>query len=239
MGMADFHTHIIPGIDDGSRDLDETGQLLMQERQHGVTTVVATPHFYAQKTSVSTFLERREAAYEKTMDWIAGQEGMPKLLKAAEVYFFPGMGKASALPQLTIEGTNVLLLEMPFAQWTDSVYREVREIIEKQKLTVLLAHLERFFQYQKDKSILEEVLDLPVYVQINAGSLLEWGSRRLDGKIIKSGLPVVLGSDCHNMRHRKPNLEEGRAVIRKKWGEEVLAAMDRNAQALLSAGTAD
>ncbi len=232
--MIDIHTHVLPGIDDGSRDLEETTELLTEEKAHGVTTVVATPHFYAQKTSVSAFLDKREAAWEKTRTWIETQEGMPKILKAAEVYFFPGMGRASALPSLTIEGTDVLLLEMPFAQWTGSVYEEVKDIIEKQKMTVLLAHLERFYQYQKDKSILNAVLDLPVCLQINAGSLLEWGSRRLDKKILQTGLPVVLGSDCHNMRHRRPNLPEGREMIRKKWGADVLARMDRNAEKLLS-----
>ena len=232
--MIDIHTHVLPGIDDGSSDLKETGLLLTEEKKQGVTTVVATPHFYAQRTSVAAFLEKREAAWERTCEWADSQDGMPKILKAAEVYYFPGMGKASALPDLTIEGTNVLLLEMPFAQWTRSVYQEVKEIIEKQKLTVLLAHLERFYEYQKDKSILEAVLDLPVYVQINAGSLLEWGKRRLDKKILDTGLPVVLGSDCHNMRHRKPNLAEGREMIRKKWGTQVLDLMDAAAGNLLS-----
>ena len=237
--MIDIHTHVLPGIDDGSSDLNETALLLTEEKRQGVTTVVATPHFYAQKTSVASFLQKREAAWEQTCAWAQQQEGIPRILKAAEVYYFPGMGKAAALPQLTIEGTSVLLLEMPFAQWTKSVYQEVKEIIEKQKLTVLLAHLERFYEYQKDRSVLEAVLDLPVYVQINAGSLLDWGKRRLDKKILDTGLPVVLGSDCHNMRHRKPNLTEGREMIRRKWGDRILEQMDAAAQELLGEQTGE
>ena len=60
--MIDFHTHILPGIDDGSRNIDMTVAMLSEEVSQGVTAVVATPHFYANRTSVAAFLERREKA---------------------------------------------------------------------------------------------------------------------------------------------------------------------------------
>ena len=258
--MIDLHTHILPAIDDGSRDIDESMGLIAEEGRQGVSTIVATPHFYAQEMSVKGFLERREEAFRRVMERLGGEEpsgrapaslqtqadpnrapsslqtkGHPRILKGAEVYFFPGMGAAEALPSLTMEGTNVLLLEMPFAQWTGTIYEEVRRIIKEQHLTILLAHLERFYQFQKDRSVLEKVLALPgVQVQVNTGALADWKRRRIIKKILQGNNPVVLGSDCHNMRSRQPNLAAGREIIEKKLGgQAMLDQLDANAQRLL------
>ena len=195
---------------------------------------MATPHFYASQDSIHGFLEKRDKAYAKTMEHMAGRTDLPQLLCGAEVYYFPGMGSAEHLPELTIEGTNVLLLEMPFAQWTRGVYQEVVQIIRQQRLTVLLAHLERFSDYQKDRTVWEDVLDLPVYVQLNTGSFSEWKKRRFDLRVLKSDLPVVLGSDCHNMSRRPPNLLAGREIIRKKLGSDALEEVDHTARKLLN-----
>ena len=232
--MIDIHTHVLPGIDDGSHNMEETERLLTEEHRQGVDVVAATPHFYASQDSIHGFLEKRDRAYAQTMEHLSGRTDVPRLLRGAEVYYFPGMGSAEHLPELTLEGTNVLLLEMPFAQWTRSVYREVEQIIRVQHLTVLLAHLERFSDYQKDRSVWEDVLDLPVYVQLNTGSFSEWKKRRFDMRVLKSDLPTVLGSDCHNMSHRPPNLPAGREVIRKKLGSAVLDELDHTAERLLN-----
>ena len=56
-----------------------------------------------------------------------------------------------------IEGTDILLLEMPFAQWTDEIYVDVKKLIEKQKLTILLAHVERYDSFQKSRKIWNQI----------------------------------------------------------------------------------
>ena len=61
----DFHTHILPGIDDGSRNVEMSLRMLAAQREQQVDEIVATPHFYAQKDSVEEFLLRRQRSYEK------------------------------------------------------------------------------------------------------------------------------------------------------------------------------
>lgn len=61
----DFHTHILPGIDDGSRNVEMSLRMLAAQREQQVDEIVATPHFYAQKDSVEEFLLRRQCSYEK------------------------------------------------------------------------------------------------------------------------------------------------------------------------------
>ena len=63
--MIDFHTHILPGMDDGSRDVHESLQVLTLEDEQGVQEILLTPHFYAHIDKVSSFLERREHSFRK------------------------------------------------------------------------------------------------------------------------------------------------------------------------------
>ncbi len=225
--MIDFHSHILPGIDDGSKDIHETKELLKMEYQQGVRKVLATPHFYANQESILHFLEKREAS-KRQLDVLKQTDTtLPELRMAAEVYYFPGMGKAEMLPRLCMEDSSLILIELPFAQWTAGMYQDVKNMMEKQHLTVILAHVERYVEFQKDHSIWDAMMELPLYPQINAGSLIRRGKkRRFDLKLIRSGTSVLLGTDCHNVISRPPNMEEGRAVIARKLGNHHLEQMD-------------
>ncbi|MBO5488274.1 MAG: capsular polysaccharide biosynthesis protein, partial [Eubacterium sp.] len=169
--MVDFHTHILPGIDDGSSSMDETRELLNMELENGVTQIVFTPHFYADQMSIKTFLAKRQAAYEQVMQEMKDDTRFEQFYLGAEVAYFPGMSKAEQLEVLCVQGTKVLLIEMPFAQWTEEVYRELAYIVEKRKLTVILVHLERYAEFQKKKKVWSKVLELPIHVQINGGAV--------------------------------------------------------------------
>ncbi len=231
--MIDFHTHLLPSIDDGSSGIEETKELLDAEIRQGVDKIVATPHFYASEDSIEHFLQKRADSFGKVKP-LLGEEGRDaEIYLGAEVYFFPGIGKAEMLPRLCIEGTKALLLEMPFCQWDDGMYENVREIVLGQKLTVVLAHIERYVGFQKRTDAWDRVMSLPLYQQINGGCFLDWRRRRFPLKHMREGHPVVLGSDCHNMRARQPNLGAARDCIQKKLGSKALEQSDRLAEALL------
>lgn len=230
--MIDFHTHILPAIDDGSRDIDQTVELLHQASGQGIDYILATPHFYASRDSAQRFLKKREESFCKVMELSKQETWMPEIRTAAEVYYFPGIGKADILSKLCMEGSRLLLLEMPFAQWTSGMYRDVEEILDKQKLTVMLAHVERYYEFQKDKRIWKDMFELPVYAQINAGSFVKHGKRSFALKFIKAGHQVLIGSDCHNPQIRPSNLKAGRDVISKKLGDSVLEEIDERGRLL-------
>ena len=98
--MIDFHTHILPGIDDGSRNGEMTREMLEEERRQGVTLIAATPHFYASRMSVDGFLARRAAALERTEGLRAeSPEPLPGLVVGAEVLYFPTYGETGSLPE--------------------------------------------------------------------------------------------------------------------------------------------
>lgn len=232
--MVDFHTHILPGIDDGSRNVGMSLEMLAMEEDQKVDKIIATPHFYARQDSVEEFLKRRQASFEKLMQSYDKRPDHIPIRLGAEVYYFEGMGDASMVPKLCIEGTRILLLEMPFHQWTRTMYEDVRKLVENQNLTVILAHLERFWSFQKDMGNWNRILDLGVRVQMNAGVFLDWKKRHKAIKLLKSENTVLLGSDCHNLDTRKPNLAAGRELISSKAGEEYIRKSDELAEEVLN-----
>lgn len=224
MSVIDFHSHILPGIDDGSRDRQISEKMLEMSENQGVNIMVATPHFYASHTTMENFLRKRTAAFGSMKDY-AEKCGL-RLLPGAEVAFFSGMSRADGLESLTIAGTMLLLLEMPFRSWSSGDIREVEKLLDR-GLTPVIAHMERFYPYQKDKHIIDELYALPVLVQINAEALLIWRTKRLALKLFREGKAQLLGSDCHNLLSRPPNLTAGRNIIERKLGVSYLERMDR------------
>ena len=93
--MIDWHSHLLPGIDDGSRDVEESLALLRMEAEQGVDTVVATPHFFADDGSVDSFVEQRQKSYETLRS--AMPEGSPDIVLGAEVRYYPGIVKLAEL----------------------------------------------------------------------------------------------------------------------------------------------
>ena len=107
--MIDWHSHILPGMDDGSRDIAESLKLLAMLSQQNVDTVIATPHFSPDDESLTKFLERRQKSYEQLQ--LQLPKDAPKILLGAEIKYYPGLRKHPDLHQLCIAGTNILLLE--------------------------------------------------------------------------------------------------------------------------------
>ena len=97
----------------------------------------------------------------------------------------------------------------------------------------MLAHLERFLMIPGNKKRIYELMELPVYVQINAGSFERWGERRQILKMSRKKEQIFLGSDCHGLNHRVPNLKNGREALEKMMGSTFIDKMDKEAAVLL------
>ena len=226
--MIDFHSHILPGIDDGSKNTQMSLAMIEEEKKQGVHTIVATPHFYADEDSVERFLKRRAHSYERLQEEAEKNNvELPKMYLGAEVYYFSGIGQASMIPELCIQGTGILLLEMPFTQWTSDMLDNVRALVNRPNMKVVLAHIERFYDFQKRKEVWDEIMDLPIYRQMNAGPFLNWKKRRKCLKLLKQQGEVLLGSDCHNTDRRKPNLDMGYSFIREKIGQNAVDEIEK------------
>lgn len=219
--MIDFHTHLLPQMDDGSKSVEESHEMLAALAAQGVDTVVATPHFYANDESVTAFLDRRTAALERLQ---AGKNDV-KLLCGAEVRYYSGIGHMEELPLLQIGESGVLLLEMPFSTWTEYTVRELCEMADSRGLQLVLAHIERYLPMQK-AAVWRRLYEQGILMQTNARFITDFATRRKALRMLAEGRIHFLGSDCHNMTTRPPRLAPAAALIEKRLGAEFINQMN-------------
>ena len=228
--MIDFHSHVLPQIDDGSRGIDETIRMLEESARQGVSVMAATPHFYADRDSFERFFTRREKAIDQVR--AVWRPSFPRLLCGAEVRYYAGMGRTSGLDRLCLEGTRLLLLEMPFSTWSKRMIQEVAFLPRETGLIVVLAHIERYPE-MRNAEIWEQLRNGGVQMQSNAEFFLHWPERRRALRLLKNEEIQFLGSDCHNIDSRPPRLGEAAAVIRRKLGEHAETWLEENARRIL------
>lgn len=221
--MTDLHSHILPGVDDGSGSPEESVAMLRMEAEQGIRHVVATPHFYPHHDDPDSFFSRRSRGEEALRQALARNAGLPAVTVGAEVYYFRGMSDSEILPALTIGGGRCILIEMPPAPWPSPVYEELEQIRRRRQLTPIIAHIDRYIGPFRTFGIPEKLEALPVLVQANASFFLERGTARMAIKMLKQGRIHLLGSDCHHVSERSPNLGPALERIAGKLGQEELA----------------
>ena len=229
--MIDWHSHILPGMDDGSKDAAESISMLAMQSSQGVETVIATPHFYANDETVASFVDRRRKAFEVLKEQLP--ENAPKIMLGAEVRYYQGISRLEGLKDLRIEGTKLLLLEMPMAAWTETMVRELIELSGKNSVRIVLAHVERYLKLQK-QSVWDRIVESGIMMQVNGTFFTSLTSKRKALYLLEEGLVQFLGSDCHNLTTRPPALGKAFEVIRKKLGDDYLDQMKQYGYSLLA-----
>ena len=213
MGITDrydMHCHLLPGMDDGCKTVEESVEVLLASGRQGIIGICDTPHYYPEETA-EHFLERRARAFHTLQEKIEEVHGtkangpLPRICLGTEVAFHTGLVYEEKLDQLCYGHSHYLLLEMPFFSWSPNVLREVRSIHSVRGITPVIAHLERYLNIAGEGAI-EELLSMHVMVQMNAGFLQGFWNRKKAIKMLKSGMVQVMGSDSHDMVKRPPNL---------------------------------
>lgn len=231
--MIDFHCHLLHGIDDGSRSLEKSIEILKKSGEQGVEKIVATPHFYASEMSIDSFLKKRQTAYEELTAEIR-EPGLPELMLGAEVAFFDNMSDSERMADLTVRGTDIIMVEMPFVDWEEYHLREIEKLASE--YTVIIAHIERFINRRNKKKInelIEMSRRLPIRIQVNSEA---FENRKLRKKLIKmfaDGDAHMLGSDCHGMNRRPPNLPTGINVLRDELGDAFIQSLKEGNEEML------
>lgn len=220
--LTDFHSHILPEVDDGSRSIEQSLEMLRMEGEQGIRRVVATPHFYARQDTPERFLRRRESAWNALRGEMESLENPPVVELGAEVYYFSGISDSEVISELSISGERGILVEMPPAPWTDSMYRELEGIYVKRGITPIIAHVDRYIAPLRTYGIPRRLAELPVLVQANAEFFLQCSTARMALKMLKEDKIHLLGSDCHDLKSRAPNLGAACQRIRKTLGEGAL-----------------
>lgn len=231
--MIDLHTHVLPGMDDGSPDAACSVEMLRRQKEQGVEVVCGTSHYYRRQNSIAVFCERRAAALDRLTAALLQEKTLPRVIPAAEIAYFSGIGDHPGLERLCIQNTNTLMLEMPFTEWSDLQVEEVSSLVLDRGFQVVLVHPERFCASKGNRRKIQQMEQLPVALQVNAGALLLCRTRRLGLELLREAPIPLLASDCHNLTTRVPNLQEGRRVVQQKLGRDFLDRLDHNARGMV------
>lgn len=201
--LTDYHCHILPGLDDGAESVEMSLEMLEVMKSYGVERIVATSHFYAHRErSVERFLEKRQQAYEKLM---AAAPPIKNIILGAEVAIEKDLSEIKNIEKLAIQGTDLILLEFPYKEFSNWMVEEIENVAATFGLTPIVAHVHRYFPFYT-KSDYEKVLQADAVFQINAEAFGTFKESGLVKKLIKNEFSLVFGSDAHNVSDRKPNL---------------------------------
>lgn len=227
--MIDFHTHILPGIDDGARTYGNAIELIQEEVSQGIDTIVLTPHFDFEKKDLSEFLAQRDAAYAELKRAVKERRIPVQLHVGAEVRFSPRLLDADIAP-LCVEGSRYILVEFPMSH-TPSATREVFYSLMTGGYFPILAHAERY-NIENKSNYLYNLVCSGVLMQVNYESAMNHRKKKV-AELIKHDMVHLWGSDTHSMDKRPPSFARAKRYLDKKFGTGLLEHCNDLAKAIL------
>ncbi len=228
----DFHTHILPAIDDGSSSIEESLNMLKILADANVEAVVLTPHFYADRDYPEAFLKARQESFEKLKAAVEN-EHLPKLFIGAEVAYFDGIRTCDQMKDLVIVGTDCLLIELPFSGWNTRVFDNILRLANRIHITPILAHIDRYRLKRSDLHLLEVFSEAGGIIQGNADFFLARNTEKKALKMFEIGMIQILGSDCHNIRSRAPKIGGAFDIIDQKASSAAIEEANNIAKSIL------
>ena len=161
------------------------------------------------------------------------EEGLPEIHLGAEVRYYEGMSRTEALHEMVIEGTRLLLLEMPFTAWNERMLYEVRELEDNLRCTVLIAHIERYLRFQRGQWFWHMLEEMHALIQSNASFFIGRLSRPRALRLLTADRIHLLGSDSHNLDTRPPNLGAACDIISRRLGAGAVRRIGERGENLL------
>ncbi|MEE0945643.1 MAG: CpsB/CapC family capsule biosynthesis tyrosine phosphatase [Acutalibacteraceae bacterium] len=225
MGLIDIHSHILPNIDDGAKNSEEAIQLLTQEKENGVSSVVLTPHFYPNLHTLEEYTKNCNIAYESLKEAIRDME-LPQIFLGYEVQYFTGISRCQNLDMLCFKNTHYLLLELPFlSPLSSSMLDEIVKINRDLGLTVIIAHIERYKNDRLFKKLLKIVDNQDARAQISADSVFNKDMKKTVIKLLKRNLVSYIATDTHSVSDRPVLIKAAMDEIRHKFHPQLIACI--------------
>lgn len=226
--MIDIHTHILPHFDDGAKDVEEALKMIEYLERQKVHTAICTPHFDPRKSSIEEFSSKREKAFQ------AMYASKITLISGSETLYHDLLYQYSDLDHICINNTKYLLLELPYKdRWSDYDMKCIIKLMNLFNIIPIIAHIERYKFLWKNKKNIRQLMNLGCLMQINANTIIDRKQRKMALHYIKKGYIDVIGSDCHNMSQRPPNLKDAFVIIEKEIGNYYCDLLQHNADSII------
>ena len=218
--MIDFHSHILPYIDDGAKSFDMSLEMMRISNDDDVKYICATPHYIAGEYEVN------KEAYEEKINglrYLCEKNNIrTNVVSGLEIYINPDLAQLYEDGRIWgINDSRYLLIELPMEQfplYTEEVFYELR----LKGATPIIAHPERNIKIMKNPNLLENLIEQGALAQLNAGSLKGLYGKEVKvfaEELVKRNMIHLIGSDAHNSSSRKPNLSSSLKILNSLNGE--------------------
>lgn len=215
--MVDLHSHIIPNVDDGSRTINESIEILNEAKKVGFSDVILTSHFILDynETKAKELLILKEKLQEK-IEGISLHLGM-------EIYIDEKIAELiQSKKVLTLAGSRYLLMELPLSNNVNYL-DYVIYTLQNNNIIPVIAHPERYTAVQSDYKLVEEYIEKGCLIQSNYASILGYYGKQAQKTVkmlLKNGFINFLGSDCHRKNSIYPNIPKAIKKITKIIGKD-------------------
>lgn len=222
-GYIDMHCHILPGVDDGAKDVEEMKKMLKIAYKEGIRCIIATPHHHPRRGKESPEVLRkkavilREAAHEIDAHF--------RIYLGTEIYFGQDIpDKLQKKEVLTMNRRKFILVEFSPADRFDYIRQSLQQL-QMKGYEVILAHVERYQCLTDDLELVEQLQDMGIFLQVNAGSICGDNGRKLK-KTVKTlmdhDMIFCVGTDAHSSGSRAPHMKKAAEYVQKKYGQEYM-----------------
>ena len=213
--MIDIHSHLVPGVDDGSQSLEESLALLKQAEEDGITELITTPHFMKN----GEFRVRASELVKRFNELKQAYHGSIKLHLGNELYIHPELSELLEQGDiLTLAGSDYILIEFPFNSYKDEYDEILYELSLKYR--IVIAHPERYHYVQEDPNFCLRWLKEGYLLQSNQNCLFKKETKRVLFSMIEHGFVSFIASDAHN-EYRPLILKEAHDLLEEEFGMRV------------------
>ncbi|WHY66801.1 CpsB/CapC family capsule biosynthesis tyrosine phosphatase [Neobacillus sp. SuZ13] len=232
--MVDLHSHILPGVDDGARDLSESVNMAKKAVEQGIHTIVATPHHLnnryenPKQTIIERVIELNQALQEEKIDLnvLPGQE--------TRIYgeMVEGYEKGEILP---IDNTQYVLVEFSSGhvpRYTEKLFYD----LQTKGLIPVIVHPERNQEIIERPEILYQLVEKGALTQVTAASICGDFGKKIKSfslQLIDANLTHFIASDAHNTINRTFKMREAYDIIKTKYGTEMVYLFRENAELVI------
>ena len=230
--MLDIHSHILPGVDDGSKSLDESVKILEMMKEQGITDVIATPHFYAFRENLEEYLKKIQYSYNQLKSHIEGMN-LPNVFLGTEVLYYYNIGESESVYNFTFGNTVYLLLELTNSSIGADLFKDIRNLRDKKGIIPVIAHIERYHKSSNFRKLLKFIDKEHILAQVNASSLFDSNDSKITLKLIKKGYITYIATDSHSATGRIPMMNRALKFISNHIGNHYSGALIRNSEKML------